>query len=63
VDPKREEEETATHSEQREGRGISDLTVGSISLLRGWSNTGTGFLERWLIPQACQRLGGIWMMP
>ncbi|KAK4828098.1 hypothetical protein QYF61_023460 [Mycteria americana] len=28
-------------------RGGSDLTLGSISLLRGWSNTETGFLERW----------------
>jgi len=29
-------------------------TLGSISLPRGWSNTGTGFLERWMMPQACQ---------
>ncbi|KAK4815070.1 hypothetical protein QYF61_015354, partial [Mycteria americana] len=27
-------------------RGGSDLTLGNISLPRGWSNTGTGFLER-----------------
>ncbi|KAK4815588.1 hypothetical protein QYF61_004803 [Mycteria americana] len=34
-------------------RGGSDWTLGSISLLRGWSNPGTGFLERWSMPQAC----------
>jgi len=27
-------------------------TRGCISLLRGWSNTATGFLERWSMPQA-----------
>ncbi|KAK4822100.1 LOW QUALITY PROTEIN: hypothetical protein QYF61_009800 [Mycteria americana] len=32
---------------QRRSRGGSDWTSGSISLLRGQSNTGTGFLERW----------------
>jgi len=26
-------------------RGGLDWTLGSISLLRGWSSTGTGFLE------------------
>ena len=32
---------------QSRARGGSDGTLGSISLLRGWSNTGgTGFLER-----------------
>ena len=36
---------------------------GDISLLRGRSNTGTGFLERWSMPQACQCLKGIWTMP
>jgi len=30
-----------------------DLTGGNISLLRGWPNPGTGFLERWSMPQAC----------
>ncbi|KAK4831810.1 hypothetical protein QYF61_019240, partial [Mycteria americana] len=44
-------------------RGGSDLTLGSISLPRGWSNTGTGFLERWSMPQACHCLRGIWTMP
>ena len=44
-------------------RGGSDLTLGSISLPRGWSKTGTGFLERWSMPQACQFLRGIWTMP
>jgi len=32
---------------QSSTRGGSDLTLESISLLRGWSNPGTGFLERW----------------
>ncbi|KAK4824315.1 hypothetical protein QYF61_013060 [Mycteria americana] len=44
-------------------RGDLDWTLGSISLPRGWSNTGTGFLERWSMPQACQCLRGIWTMP
>ncbi|KAK4824758.1 hypothetical protein QYF61_018492, partial [Mycteria americana] len=43
--------------------GGLDWTLGSISLPRGWSNTGTGFLERWSMPQACQCLRGIWTMP
>ena len=30
--------------------GGSDWTWGSISLARGWSNPGTGFLERWSMP-------------
>ena len=34
-------------------RAGSHWTRGSISLLRGWPNTGTVFLERWLMPQAC----------
>lgn len=34
-----------------------------ISFLRGWSNPGTGFLERWLIPQAFQYLRDVWTMP
>jgi len=34
-------------------KGGSDVTLGSISLLRGWSNPGTGFLGRWSVPQAC----------
>ena len=38
------------------GRGDSDLVLGSISLTRGWSNAGTGFLERWSMPHACQCL-------
>ena len=37
-------------------RGGSDVTCGSISLPRGWSDTGTGFLERWSMPRACQCL-------
>ena len=44
-------------------RGDLDWTLGSVSLPRGWSNTGTGFLEGWSMPQACQCLRGIWTMP
>ena len=44
-------------------QGGLDWTLGSISLLRGWSDTGTAFLERWSLPQACQCLRGIWTMP
>lgn len=29
-------------------------------LTTGWSNTGTGFLKRWSMPQACQCLRGVW---
>jgi len=36
---------------------------GSISLLRGWSDPGTGFSARWSMPQACQYLRGVWTMP
>ena len=43
-------------------RGGSHWTLGSISFPRGWSNTGTGFLERWSMAQACQCLRGIWTM-
>lgn len=34
-----------------------------MSLLWGWSKTGTGFLARWLMLQACQCSGGSWIMP
>ena len=44
-------------------RGGVDWTLGSISLPRGWSNTGTVLLGRWSMPQACQFLRGIWTMP
>jgi len=44
-------------------QGGSDWTRRSIPLLRWWSNTGIGFLERSLMPQACQCLNGIWTMP
>jgi len=37
-------------------RGCLDWTLGSISLQRGQSNTGTGFPERWSTHQACQCL-------
>jgi len=42
-------------------RGDLVLTLGSIYLQTGWSSTGTGFLERWSMPQACQSLRGMWM--
>lgn len=32
-------------------RGALDWTLGSIYLLKGWSNTGTGLLERWWMSQ------------
>ncbi|KAK4822988.1 hypothetical protein QYF61_024696 [Mycteria americana] len=44
-------------------KGGLDWTLGSISLPRGCSNTGTGFLERWSMPQACQCSRGIWTTP
>lgn len=31
--------------------------------VRGWSNTGTGFLVRWPMPHAWQRSRGNWKMP
>ena len=40
-----------------------DWMLGSIPLPRRWSKTGTGFLERWSIPHACQCLRGVWTMP
>lgn len=40
-----------------------DWTVGSVSILRGWPNIGTGFSGRWLMPQACLCLRGIWTKP
>ena len=35
-------------------RGGLDWASGSISLLRGWPDPGTGFLEGWSMPWACQ---------
>jgi len=43
-------------------KGGLDWTLGSLSLLRGWSNTGMDFLGRWSTPQAGQCLRGIWTM-
>lgn len=38
--------------------------LGNISLLWECSNSGTGFLERWLVPHACQCYSrGIWKIP
>lgn len=36
---------------------------GTSTFLRGWSNTGTGFQERWLMPHTCQCLTYIWTVP
>ena len=44
-------------------RGGLEWTSGSICLPRGWSNTGTGFPERWSMPPACQCSRGIWTVP
>ena len=44
-------------------RGGLNWVLRSISLLSGWSNTGTGFLKRWSMLQASQCLRGIWTMP
>lgn len=41
--------------------GGSDRTLEKTSLPGGWSNTGTGFLERWSMPQACQHARSIWI--
>lgn len=38
-------------------------TLGSISVPKGWSNTGTGFLDGWLMLQACPCLRGTWIVP
>ena len=44
-------------------QGRFRLDIRKHFLPRGGSNTGTGFLERWSMPQACQCLRGIWTMP
>lgn len=44
-------------------RGGSEWTFKSFSFLREWSNTGTGSLENWSLPQAWQHLRGVWSMP
>lgn len=44
------------HMVSGKSREGSDLTLGCISLLKRWSNTGTDFPEWWLISQACQHL-------
>lgn len=43
--------------------GESDWPWEGVSWLSGWSNPGAGFLESWLMPQACQCFRGIWTMP
>lgn len=44
-------------------KGGLHWTLESISLLRVWSNIATVFLERWSMPQGCQGLKDIWIMP
>ena len=41
----------------------SDWTSGKKFLLGEWSNTVTGFLERWLIFPICHCSRGFWPMP
>lgn len=43
-------------------RGL-DWTLGRISVPRGWPNTGTSFLKRWQMAQACQCWRGVCIMP
>ena len=47
----------------RDPRAIMLLHLGSVSLPRGWSDTGTCFLDMWSMLQTCQCLRGIWIMP
>lgn len=47
---------------QRSTRGRSGWTRGKISLLWRWSNTGTSFLEWWMISHACQCSKDIYIM-
>lgn len=35
----------------------------TFSLLKGWWNPGTDFLQKWSVSCACQCWRGIWMMP
>lgn len=44
-------------------RGGLHWALGSLCLARGWSNTGTGFLERWSMLQACQCFRRVWTTP
>lgn len=41
----------------------SEWTLGKNYLSCGWSNSGTGFLERWLMPHTCQCLKYICIKP
>lgn len=47
---------------QRSTRGRSGWTRGKISLLWRWSNTGTSFLEWWMISHACQCSKDVYIM-
>lgn len=47
---------------QRSTRGRSGWTRGKISLLWRWSNTGTSFLERWMISHDCQCSKDVYIM-
>lgn len=42
-------------------RGASASTWGNINLQSQWSNPGTGFLESYSMPHACQCLRAIWI--
>lgn len=48
-------------TKQHQGRFGLD-TLGNVSLLWWLSDTGTGFLTRWLMSCACQCSSGIWKM-
>lgn len=39
---------------------VLPIQLGSTAVLRGWSNIGTGVLERWLMPQVSWCLRDIW---
>ena len=43
--------------------GTFRLDMKNHFFTKGCPNPGTGFLERWSMPQACQCLRGIWTMP
>ena len=40
-----------------------NFSLSWVATTRVWSNSGTGFLERWAMPHACQCLRGILTMP
>jgi len=50
-------------TEQSCNRAGSAWILRNISMLWGWPDTGTGFLERWCVLHACRCWRGIWTMP